>query len=257
MRRGSQDKHLIEENGEVIGINLGWDFVSEHEWGIKNIRRAFGMSEISRECLGFDARTVKFVSNDLHLFTHGGSTYLIFSDFWNVNTVAEMASRVEHSLSTYRDEDPFGSAWNDRSFGVRMEGSRGEEILTQFYESFKDLNMAVFLGGGGGNPFSNSGLTLVLRDKIPNEYISKASEDDLDRIILDEAANATGIKSRLETAGCRHFALSPRWSNEEKTEIKFWLNPVEQNKNNSGWFTVAELDQWIEGKGPVPKSQEV
>jgi hypothetical protein len=31
----------------------------------------------------------------------------------------------------------------------------------------------------------------------------------------------------------------------------YWLNPREQDIHNYGWFTVEELKQWAENKGPV------
>jgi hypothetical protein len=32
----------------------------------------------------------------------------------------------------------------------------------------------------------------------------------------------------------------------------YFLNPMRQQENNFGWFTVEELEQWMEGKGPIP-----
>ena len=29
---------LYDDKGRFLGVNLGWDFTAEHEWGIKGIR---------------------------------------------------------------------------------------------------------------------------------------------------------------------------------------------------------------------------
>lgn len=34
-------------------------------------------------------------------------------------------------------------------------------------------------------------------------------------------------------------------------EIRFWLNPVDQNSYNVGWFSIDELVQWAHDMGPV------
>jgi hypothetical protein len=31
------------------------------------------------------------------------------------------------------------------------------------------------------------------------------------------------------------------------------FNPSLLKDNDSGWFTVEQLEEWIEGKGPIPK----
>jgi len=52
MRRASQGSELIyNDDGTFLGVNCGWDFTSEHEWGIKNLEAAFG---IDREAIGSD-----------------------------------------------------------------------------------------------------------------------------------------------------------------------------------------------------------
>ncbi|MFA6407274.1 MAG: hypothetical protein WCV80_01030, partial [Candidatus Paceibacterota bacterium] len=60
-------------------------------------------------------------------------------------------------------------------------------------------------------------------------------------------------EDELKKAGIGYFALSPRWKDETKKEIVFWLNPREQRENNYGWFSAADLKLWIKGKGPIPK----
>lgn len=35
----------------------------------------------------------------------------------------------------------------------------------------------------------------------------------------------------------------------------FWLNPCEQNIYESGWYTLEELKQWGDEKGPIIKQK--
>ena len=53
MRRAMNADKLMD--GETfVGFNLGADFTSEHEWGIKDIRFMFGMRD---DKMGIDRRT--------------------------------------------------------------------------------------------------------------------------------------------------------------------------------------------------------
>ena len=60
------------------------------------------------------------------------------------------------------------------------------------------------------------------------------------------------LEKILEKAKCRYYALSLRWKDDDKKEVIFWLNPMEQDKNNFGWFTVEDLKDWAKGKGKIP-----
>ena len=71
-----------------------------------------------------------------------------------------------------------------------------------------------------------------------------------------------GQNARCETkssyGGRAYLCLSPQWiSGDRKSQhpVMYWLNPADQDKNNAGWFTVEELDQWIAGTGPVVNSK--
>ena len=83
-----------------------------------------------------------------------------------------------------------------------------------------------------------------------------ARDEDARR--LQTTAEKTGIAKKLKKAGLGWYALKPAWRDffkdpvyRSKYKVIFFLNPEEQDKYNSGWFTVEELLQWIKGKGPV------
>lgn len=93
---------------------------------------------------------------------------------------------------------------------------------------------------------------------------------DTSIVSLDAAAKVTGIENRIarrrDSAGkggryfpdYSYFALVPAWVGDKKRQdtshgVYFWLNPMHQDRYNSGWFTVEELDEWLEGRGPVMK----
>jgi hypothetical protein len=80
---------------------------------------------------------------------------------------------------------------------------------------------------------------------------------DEDAYNLKNAAKATGIEDYLKAKWRRWFALSPRWANEEKTEVKFWLNPMDQHIYEAGWYSVEQLMEWVEDRGPVMKKPKV
>ena len=89
---------------------------------------------------------------------------------------------------------------------------------------------------------------------------------DKDAKRLQKADLKTGVKKKLEKAGKRYFACSPKWANEIKStadgkietkhDVIYWLNPMEQNIHNFGWYTVEDLEEWIEDKGKVPMTEE-
>jgi len=69
----------------------------------------------------------------------------------------------------------------------------------------------------------------------------------------------TGIKKKLENANLRYYALSPSRPNKNmktKYNVMFWLNPQQQDIHNYGYFSVEQLEEWIEGKGPIPKKKK-
>ena len=91
------------------------------------------------------------------------------------------------------------------------------------------------------------------------EYINKL---DL-KGKLDAKGEAWSIKNNKDNSwGWSHpwayMALSPKKMSKH-TEKKsahpywYWLNPHNQQHVNFGWYTVEEIEQWLDEKGPIPK----
>jgi hypothetical protein len=150
-------------------------------------------------------------------------------------------------------KDDVAGMWDQNYFLVIAQGDK-IELLRKVHDQFKKKNIAFIYSM---HVFHlNSGIGFAFADLLEEVRGEEFKEADLSHYRLTKAAEATGIKSLLEEKGKRWFALRADWANEEETELRWWLNPMEQEKNNSGWFNLEELKQWAEGKGPVIKGNE-
>lgn len=266
MRAGIKDSGYLYDGNEFIGVNLGWDYCSEHEIGINRLKNDFDICGSSKEVLGLEASKIRLIPKNFSFHIKNDKTYLVYNSYWMCDGNIEDIDKIiiqEH----YDTNKELLCSWDERSFGIRTIGKDGREKLTALLKAFEKKDIVIFLGGSK-NPFANSGLNICIYSKIPEEIKNNAINKDIDNIKLKETAEATGIYNRLEEAQkqkdgihrkCSYYALSPAWLNKnikEETayDIMFWLNPIRQNKYNFGWYSVEELDQWIKGEGPIIKN---
>lgn len=221
MKRGLQDTGVImtfpgfSDEGPLIGINLGWDFAAEHEWGIDGIRAAFGITGASKERAGVDARLVTVVPKGLRFIGDvGGYAYLAFHDFIfdDLETDKEAADFIDHALRVSKyDNVDLMTGWSENSFAIRLKG--GAEMLGAIFNALTAKD-AVILRNGRGNPFANAGLVIAIRSRFPQNWADTLREADLERLRLEEATQKvyrkTSLLHILEKAEKRFFALSSR-----------------------------------------------
>lgn len=279
-----------DDDGKIYAISLGADHVAEHEWGIDETYRMFGINpdDIGVNPTGVKSRIVKQRPDSLMLTEHsirkrpGGR-----SVGWKGVLMMMMSRRcldsdtdidprelreMYDSVGRDDDQEPLSTAWSDGDFAIFARKEDEIQFLRDLDEAFSNNDVVVWLGGGG--VFRNAGLCFGILSRMPKELIQSYEDTDKDKIALTKADEATGIKARLEAASeasgvkdyfrkpFRYYALSPKWAGEIKStkdgEIKtaydviYWLNPCDQDNVNFGWFTVEQLDQWIKGEGPIP-----
>lgn len=253
MRLG-RDNCLLFEDGKFFGVCLGADYCAEHEWGIDDIKRAFGM--VAERAYGVDRRKIRLASPMVTWFSGtrkirnpktGRKKEVTVEGFY--------VKRHENSTPTYlldefhfTDEQTLCTGWSGSDFGAFSTNHEEINRLRQIYEAFSSLDIAIWLGGGG--VFENSGLMIGIVSLLPERAATIWDTADREREKLLEDAAATGIEAKLRAAGKRWFALSPRRAKDGS--VRFYLNPCDQQNNNYGVMTVKDLEDWIEGKGRIP-----
>lgn len=154
---------------------------------------------------------------------------------------------IDRELNPYKGD--LGTAWDENSFGIYVKDKNGKKLLKELYKSILDGDIAIWLGGGG--VFQNAGLNIGLVDRLPEEGLQTLFDADKKNYETKVAGEKTGIYKVLEKSEKRYYACSPCF--QEDGSVMFWLNPHEQQKYNSGWFTVEQLKQWANDKGPIIK----
>jgi hypothetical protein len=241
------------------GINFGYDFCAEHEIGISGIRDAFGIKTyagnpavnsikkfigILKPQFGIGAR--KITKNPLELqFKQKGdfcgiyySSAKLFSD-----SVFEDGIRaLSWEMSKPRGNDVV-CYWGDNSF---MLVTTNHSNYQELKKGFVHLNMSIFTVG-------EHGLVLCLPDVLDDKIKNDMHASDTNAWELRSKMEDSGIEKELKDAKKQYHAIHPEWKDPAKKEICFWLNPCDQKLYNYGRFTVAELREWINGKGPIMK----
>jgi hypothetical protein len=241
MRKGIHNSGFItRKKGRIfVGINLGSDFCAEHEWGFDITKRAFGIAP-PETSFGIDRRKVRRLPEEFVWLATPK-----YQGFWLKSWSEDKEPRdVSFSGAT------LWTGWSDGSFGAFSTDPDEQASLQSIYQAINGLDAALFLGGRSGL-FDNPGFIIAMPSRMATEELQAMAKADREQYELKRDAERTGIEKRLRDAGRRFFALSPR--RKEDGSIVFWLNPFEQHLNNFGWYTVAELDAWIRGEGPIPK----
>ena len=247
--------------GRPWGVALGFDFAAEHEGGIAQLRGKFG---IDASLIGVGARTITRLPAKFGYHEAPAVSLIGIDNNWEDHAndsryTQFMRQRCTEGESLARI--PVCGTWSNIGFLAAILRNK-TDFPQELYQAFLRHDIVIWQVGRRG-PFDGSGLCIGIRSLLPESVARLWWTGDVNRICLQGAADQTGIAERLRTAGRGWFALSPKWSQElvsiyrgqvkTRYPVVFYLNPHEQHRYNSGWFTVEELDQWAEGTGPVMK----
>ena len=262
MRYGMYSPMFVaNENGEFFCCHLPADFCAEHEWGIRDIARTFGLPQHEKDegpldVSRFQIQEVPQPEDGLLLKMDKEHHFLVL-DSWE----PERQTDHEHWLSPEVSKEKFNEEavsilpvkasgkWDSKGFAIYVKGKDVGKYLQELHKAILDKDFAIMLGRG--HAFQNGGLNLTIISKMPKTIKDTIAEELKDSRELNKAANATGIYQKISKD--KYYALSPRWKDEEKKEVVFWLNPADQKNNECGWYSVADLELWLKGKGPIPK----
>jgi len=268
MKSGTMHRGFaVGEDGRITGVALGSDFTAEHEWGIKDIKTAFGVGD-DKKAIGmakriitripdyngytqfrsftdkkrnhpvFNEETKRMSKQTLDMFGFG---YCRFGD----NGKPELSQVLPYQKP---DKFGFGAAWQENSFLICGFEPEANDYLKTIFDSILAKDAIIMMGGSTLPAFDRSTLSIGIASRMPKKIIEEWEESDKKLIETKEAFEKSEIERKLRDAGKEWYALSPKLKDGS---LIIWLNPMDQKKYRWGWFTVGELELWAEDKGPV------
>ncbi len=272
-RRNREQSAIVglDPTTRTLAVNLGADYCAEHEWGIKALHAAFGVKN-DIKTYGLKKRKISKVPDTLvWVKLIDGRQGFAYRNYWYTDdrkaAVADVAAKSLVGDSDLKSFDVFDrgthkmkanpvqltAAWSEADFACLSKDSTDIKYLREIFEQFAKKNI-VFTFSSALPAFENPGLIIAIADRLPKEVTDMWLTADKDTHEIEKFVAKSKVRELLAKAGKKYFALSPkRW---EDGSIKFWLNPMEQNRNNCGWFTLEQVQEWADDKGPIPMTSK-
>ncbi len=227
MRKASSGYSIIINEDEFVGISLGSDATSEHEWGIKELKATFGIPESSKKTMGIKSRTVKKCPENL-LFKRNGDSALLWVAYEDWYPKKGIRQEVPSEIANFEEDiawrqkyyekrkkvverrkeknpyipeemDPIVTAWDGKTFGVGVVGKKEADWLEFLYEQFKKKNIAIaMINIHPNNPFSNASLSLAILDRLPQETLDQMYAVDKKHYDLEDYEKKIGMTKLKE-----------------------------------------------------------
>lgn len=168
------------------------------------------------------------------------------------------------------EKDQMKTAWSSSGFAIGVMGDNEVKWLEELYEAFNNKNVVIaMLNLRAYNPFAGTSLSLMIKDKLPQDISDMMYGADKEHYDREDYEKKIGMKKIIEKHGNENghdkknyfMACSPKWidyddtKNREKRkkelgtkyDIMYWIN-YSDDDNNSGWYTVEEIKEWLTGE---------
>lgn len=242
---------VLSENNELLGICLGNDGCAEHGSDSSKFKKLLGASDVPEN--GVQDRLITKLPNMGYqkYKTKDGTIAKLY-----VSSISLSDKDLGgYGIAPYQKDKNISVHWNDYSgFVIVVKGQDNIAHLEKLKEAFENKIMAFgndFLSFSEENKYR--GQVFVLASKLSYSKLDEVYKMDQNKLALRKALDETGIKVLLEKSGKESYAFEPAWVDENKKQVKVFVNPKEQNKYKAGWYTIEQLEQWAHNCGPLIK----
>ena len=201
MKKARNAKFIYNENKECVGIDLGADFVAEHEFGIKGIKEMFGISEFKPKQVSknFIGKIQDFFNENKYEPVFGiekraitklpleklsirkvqrnkKTYYTLITDIYNSYTKnLPMELNMNYFCAKVNEED-VGTVWDGRcGFGIIVDKEHKKD-LELIVKAFNNLDIVI--GQASSMAFKNGGLVIMIKSKINKEMADLIYKQD-------------------------------------------------------------------------------
>lgn len=275
MKRSWNVKVEYNEDHKLVKIGLDATYATEHELGIDPMKKRFGVGSLQMDytlnnklnlfsCLsnplrdelkrlrnlplGIENRTITKCP-DMSVNLEGVKVRLNgkYHKFYGISTYRDSSGEIQYKSYIERGDETkdFVGYWSESNFLIY---STNINLIKELASAFERNDIA-FLMSGGDLMYTRS-FSIAIASRLDKEYLDNLIT--LDKEILDMHTRVvdSDIYRKLYKADKGFYSLSPSINSGE---LKFFLNPNDQVKYNYGWFTVSELEQWINETGVICK----
>lgn len=244
-------KWLLDSNEQVVGVSLGGDATTEHEVGTKPLAASFGYEYGA--AAGVLARKVTKLPKGFgvqEVAVDGEKCLLLSSAVERAK--GYLNSELRFNTYTIRGDKPKDTvaAWDANNFAIL---SRGEDIVLLRLLANAFERGDIMAGGLLTKLYpSTGGLMYAVASQLPQELLEETQLELDDEVARAAILENSGVKQRLLAVGKSWFSLDKTcWADETKTGIRVWLNPAEQHTYSCGWYSLEDLELWVNNEGPV------
>lgn len=261
---------LIDNEDNFIGVCLGYDFTSEHEWGINGMVSLFGIPALTKKNKGIKSRTITIDIKDQLIYKEVGEYTMLYIGYKGYDD--KVNDRLPSDLENYKSnierliekgKDALVTGWCDSAFAVIVKGTKERENLKELRDAFHSKNVAITYLSVAKNVFANSSLALLIKDKIPQNVLDNMKEADQHSLDLSKVRSQHNFLDKLKNT--KKFgdyglhACSPKFiaygkdKNELKSEqekyntkhdVIYWIN----SSDVYGWFSVEAITKLVKEK---------
>lgn len=275
MKRSWNVSVKYNDEYELVKIDLDATYATEHELGIDPMKKRFGVGSLHMDYtlnnklgvfsflskplrdelkrlrampLGIENRTITKCP-DMSVNLDGIRVRLNgkYHKFYAISTHRDSSGEVQYKSYIERGDETKNAVgyWSESDFLIY---STNIHLIKELASAFERNDIAFLMGDS--DFFNSRCLSIAIASRLDKEYLDKLIS--LDKGILDMHTMVvdSDIYRKLYKADKGFYALSPSIITGE---LKFFLNPEEQHKYNYGWFTVSELEQWINETGVICK----
>jgi hypothetical protein len=279
MRKAIQDYGFLNYNDKFIGVSLGYDFCAEHEWGIKELKKIFGIpNKLTKKNLGIKSRMITKIPESLKFKKDGYDGAVLWIAYhslidngyqdelpmtlenykknikWEIDWDKKRRKKWKEKYNEeyYREpKDSMISAWDSKSFGIAVYGKEEVKWLEKLYKEIKKKNIAITpLNISGNNPFANASLSIIIVDTLPQSIIDVMYNVDKKQFDLIKYEKKIGMKKIIEKNKYVEYkkenyftACTPYWINyENKRKRKLEKKERGTKYNIIYWINYSDDD---------------
>lgn len=141
MRKACNNIKVITENNIFYGISLGYDFTSEHEWGIKDMQAKLG---IIPSKLGIEGRRVTNPTKINLLHSADGVWTMLTTKTDKTNLFEDSIPYDVTPLSHYDDQaEALITAWDSNNFCILTKSSEIKANLQTLFDAAQKNDMVL------------------------------------------------------------------------------------------------------------------